>query len=506
MATDSGYRRFDPLRVCDVCGDRYHFSDLTPIGEMRWACKDDAPGLTATQISRYNGRARPLKVKSVKHARGLSQVPTYAAAEASIFNFLATVAPATLVAGGPPSTLTASWTAIYMADIITQGLRPSIWIATAKTTLLRCLTYLLTQQYGSPTGTAGTADNPRYGGILAGLTYATNATVAAGVAFVKAAAALGDLTWLQAADRCAVFARHVQCGDLQATGYTVYPSGGGPYHLGGLDSGVTNSTGLLTGNYLTADIVGLWFLTALSAVRGPSSVYGDAAATTFFSAPTAAPLSRMISEIGTFASAGAKDSAFAGALVTGLSTTAPRATYVAATNGGGGTGTWTVASTIASDVIALATRGLYEAFGANAQVTAVLAWLASFTPNQANAVPKQPESKTIVGKTGTYDPSLAPADTLQASAPFTEATGASYSWASEGILSPMLVPYLRTSKDTLAEPQRSSVYDVSLQYLGPLGLSGLSLQPLGQPNAFLAAKAGGIFRQPPGIYPRVALF
>jgi hypothetical protein len=512
VATDTGYRRHDYLRVCDVCGHRFHFSDLRPIGELRWACPDDSPGLTAMQISRFNARARPLKVRPNKWAKGIVQTPTYQLPEAATFNFIASVAPAQ-VQDGPPVALAAAWAAIYMADIVSQGLRPPIWIAQAKLTLRVCLNYLLTQQYGSPTGIspAGNATDPRYGGILTSGFYLTGTAIAAGVAFVKGAAALGDSTLLLAADRVATFLRHVQCGDLQASQWTVYPSSGSPYHIGGLASGVLDSTGLFFANYLIADIAALWFLSLLAAARSPSEVYGDGAATAFFTAPTAAPLSQMIAELGAFAAAGAKDATAGGALVTGLSPAKPQASYGAALHGAGGAAAWTFSSTIASDSIALATLGVYQASGLNAQVMGILTWLASFTPNPANAVPNQPESVTILGNAGTYNPSLAPANTLQASAPFTEAAGAAYSWASEGLLSPMLsqpgLPGLRASKDALAQPQRVSTANVSLRYLGPQGLSGLSLQPGTRvSDVVLAAKAGMIWRQPPGIYPRVALF
>jgi hypothetical protein len=509
--TDSGYTRGDFIRVCDICGHRYHFSQLRPIGELRYACPDDSPGLTAMQISRWNARARPLKIRPNRWAKGITQTPTYQIPEAATFNFIASVAPAT-IRDFVPSALAGAWAAIYMADIVNQGLRPAGWIATAKASLRTCLNFVLTQQYGAPTGIspAGASSDPRYGGIKLGVNYSTATTIAAGVAFVMGASALGDWSLLAAADRCATSRRHAQCGDLQVSTWTTYPSGGGPYHIGGLASGVVDSTQLQTTSYLTADIAALWFLSLLVAARSPSTVYGDGAATAFFSASTAAPLSQMISELAAFAATGARDSTAAGAFVTGLSTTAPRATYVAATNGGSGTATWTPISTIARDSIAMATLGVFEAFGLNAQVTAIMSWLASFTPNHANATPAQADSKTLAGITGTYDPTLCPADNLTTSAPFTEAAGALYSWSSLGLLSPILAqqtPGLRTSKDQLDAPERVNATEYSFRYLGPIGLSGLNLQPgTTADNVLLAAKGGMIWRQPPGYYPQVALF
>jgi hypothetical protein len=513
VATDTGYSRGDYLRVCDICGHRFHIKDLRPIGELRYACKDDSPGLTAMQISRWNARARPLKVRPNKWAKGITQTPTYQIPEANILNLITTVAPSQ-VQDGPSTALAAAWAAIYCADLLNQGLRPAGWLSTARAVLARCLTYLLTQQYGSATGIspAGSATNPRYGGILVSGVYDTTTTIAAGLAFTKAYQATGNPAYVQAADHCATFMRHVQSGDLQVSAWTVFPSGGGPYHIGGLASGVTDATGLLTTNYLLRDVAGLWFLSAFAAIQGSGTVYGDAAATAFFSASTAATLATMMAELGAFAATGARDSTATpvGAFVTGLSTTAPRGTYVAATNGGAGTGAWTVISTIDSDSVALATLGVFMASELNAQVTSVTAWLASFGANSANATPAQPESKTIAGITGTYDPTLCPADNLTTSAPFTEATGALYSWASLGLLAPILsqlTPGLRVPKDALSAPVRTDVIHYNWKQLGPLGLSGLSLQPgTRAADVVLAAKAGMAYRQPPGYYPQVALF
>lgn len=510
MATDTGYANRDFIRICDICLHRFHISDLTPIGELRWACKDDAPGYTAMQVSRINARARPLKVRPNRWAKPVYQIPTYQLAEAATFNFIASVAPAQVQDGSSTAT-GAAWGAIYMADIINQGLRPAGWIATAKTVLKKCLTYLLTLQYGSPTGPAGTSDNPRYGAVpSSGVSWNTSTTIIAGLAFLKGYQALGDAGYLQAADRVATYLRHVQCGDLQVSAWTVYPSGGGPYHLGGLASGVTDATGLQATTYLTADIFALYFLALLVSARSPSTPYGDGAATSFFSAATQAPLSQMQAELLAFATTGVRDSTAHGSLITGLSSTTPRTVYNAAVNGAGGLAAWSNAATISMTTLALGMRGVYETSGTTSQVSGIISWLLSFTSNVANQTPAQPDSKTIAGVTGTYDPTLCFASFLATSAPFTEAAGALYDWTSEGIISPILAgmsPGLRRAKDTLAVPQRYSAMQLDERYIGPLGFTGLSLQTATRtPDVLFASRAGMIFRQPPGMYPRVALF
>lgn len=482
MATDSGYEKGNYLRVCDICGHRFHFRDLTPIGELRFACPDDAPGLTSVQISRFNARARPLVIRPNKWAKDYSQTGIYQLAEGQIFNFITTVSPAG-EQDGASDPLSAAWAAVYLADVIAQGKRPLTWDRTARASLSRNLAYLLTLQYGAPTSAnpTGTVDNPRYGGILDGGFRKTSTTIAAGLAFVKAYTATGTTDYLTAADRCATFVRHAQCGDVQTTAYTVFPSGGGAYHLGGLSRFVDNGTGLLDARYEVADVAALWFLRLLANARSTTTQYGDAAATAFFSAATRATLATMISELTTFAETGVHDSTSTSLNVTGLSSTAPRSVYVAALNGLGGAAAWEATTTITTDDFALAIAGLYQANGASAKTAEMMAWLAAFTSNTANRTPADAsEEEVFQGITGTYDPALCPADQLVTTAPFTEASGALYDWSSFGLLSPILAlagGAFRTSKDTVSTSVRYTTLDVTNKYLGPIGSSGLTLQP-----------------------------
>jgi hypothetical protein len=494
MATDSGYERGNYLRVCDICGHRFHFRDLTPIGELRFACSDDATGLTAMQISRFNARAKPLVVKPNRWAKDYVQVPIYQLAEAQIFNLVASVAPAE-AKGGASSPMSAAWGAIYMADVLAQGKRPTQWDRTARTTLTTCLTYLLSVQVGSPSGLLPSlaSTDVRYGGVAGSGTFLnsefstyvfrTDYTIAAGVAFIKAYGVTGNRDYLAAARRAATFLRHVQCGDKISAGYTVFPAGGGRYHSGGLAAQVQDNldSGVISANYNTADVGGLWFLRLLADVDGESAVFGGAASGMFTQA-TSATLATMMSELTEFASVGPRDSTQASAHVPALSATSAHEVYQAATHLGSGTGAWVSASTISSDSHCLAILGLYIANGATAKVTEMLAWLQGFSSNAANRTPAgEPDYITIQGITGTYDPTVAPADYLTSASPFTEAVQGLYSWASLGLLSPILSTTAPTrftaSKDKLFVPRRFSLSDVSTLYLGPIGTSGLEYQP-----------------------------
>ena len=496
MATDSGYEKGNYLRVCDICGHRFHFRDLKPIGELRFACPDDAPGLTSMQISRFNARAKPLIVRPNRWAKDYAQTGIYQLAEAQIFNFVSQVAPAG-DRNAANDALAAAWTVVYLSDVLAQDKRPQGWDRTATAAIVRCCTYLLSLQYGSPTGPApaSAASNPRYGGIQYNTDWNTSATVAAGLAFIKAYGALGTSGYRDAAERAATFIRHAQSGDVQVSAYTVYPAGGGPYHIGGLAKSVHDSTGLLDTEYLVADIAGAWFLRLLANNLGDGRFYGDLTATAFFGA-NAASLATMIAELTAFGETGARDSAESGQFITGLSTTAPSTTYSAATNGGTGAASWATSTRVVTNDIALAVLGIYSANGTTAKVTEMMAWLASFASNVNNRTPAgTPPEEVYQGITGTYSPSLCPADLLGTSAPFTEADGALYDWASLGLLSPILAgnqATFKTSKDQLSTSVRYTTLDITNLWLGPIGSSGLSLQPFARDSLGNIIGAGGL--------------
>ena len=512
--TDSGYRRHDALRVCDICGHRFHFSDLTPIGELRFACKDDAPGFTAMQVSRYNARARPLRVRPVRNAKGVISVPTYQLSEAQIFNLIVSTPPPALAS--TPGT--APWCALYLGEMLKQGLRPPGWLSACSATLRVYLDVVLAGQYGSPTSTTpnAAATDPRYGGISNGTSCITQSTSIAGLAFLLGYQTLGDQKYLLAAEHCATYLRHSQCADAQASQWIVFPAGGGPYHVGGLSSACIISSGLFAPQFLIADIVALSFLTALSAVVGPNTVYGDAAPTAFFTAPTAASLTTMMTELTSFAVTGARDNAFAGGFIVGLSTTRMCDNYAAAANGAGGTASWVLNTTESTNFIAQAIKGLFDAGDTAGKAAALIAWLLAFAPNPVNAAPNEPASVLITTIKGTYNPLLCPATTLTTTAPFTEGANALYDWASLGIISDALYasnPTVFTSgKNQLDKSVRYSAFEVGNRYLGPLGRCGLDLQPITNtagafaPILLSAAQAGLSYRSPPGHYPRQALF
>lgn len=503
MGTTTSYAPRDFRRVCDQCGVLWNRSDLHRKGPWIFCWDCDQPGdRIREQEDAAIARQRPFRILPVPNAKPQNYSDPYSwqLEEAQIFNVITGTAIVPAMSG--PTT--SCWAAIYLGQLLQQGARPAVWVATATSALRANVDNLLTAQYGSPTGIAVGATDPKYGGLSNGTSCTSANASLGGVAFLLAYAVLGDVKYAVAADRCATFLRHAQCCDLLVSGWTVFPAGGAPYHVGGLAQAVLVSGPSYVTSYLLADVLALWFLQLLVNLRGAGAVYGDATSTAFFSASTTAPLSQMMAELGVFASVGVFDSSAGGALVTGLSTAKPQATYVAAVNGVGGAAAWTASATIPGATIASALAGVFAAFGATSQVTAVLAWLQSFTPNAANATPaSNSPQQTLAGITGVYSPAIAPATSLASSAPFTEATGALYDLAALGLLAPVLastnVAALKSSRSTLSPPEPFAVGDPAGKYLGPLGRAGLSLQPhsaagAAVPSVQLAAQFGAVYR------------
>jgi len=510
--TTTAYVPHDYRRVCDQCGNLYNRSQLTR--RRNWVFCDNCEDRGTRIIEEENeqiGRMRPFRILPVPNPKPLliQNLYSYIAEEGLLFDFVYSTAPARNP-GGANDPVAAAWAAAYLSDVVNQNAatslttRPATWVSSAKIKIKSLLTYLISQQSGSATGPSVTAQDPRYGGFLVSGSYSTATTIAAGLAFVKAYSATGTLDFLNGANRCATFLRHAQCGDIQATQHTVYPTSGSPYHVGGVASSVTDSTGLQSSSFNLADVYAVSFLEALGAVVGLSTTYGDAASTSFFTASTQATLTTMIGELTTFAETGPKDSAHGDALTPGLSATAPKSTYVAYLSTGAGNGSWGSPSTVAGATIAGSIAGCFAANGSDATVTAMLAWLAAGTANSANATPTtNTAQQTLDAITGTYSPATAPATSLTASAPFSDAAGALYDLASLGVLAPVLsatnAAALRTARGNVSTGVPWSTFYLDLKYLGLLGRAGLSLQPhsaAGQsiPDVVFASQFGAVYR------------
>lgn len=509
--TTHAYSPRDYRRVCDQCGLLFNRSRLHRKGPWIFCDICDAPGdRIREEEDAAIARQRPFRILPVPNAKPLTvdSPYTWEAEEAQVFDLIALTAPSRFI-GGAPDVLSAGAAAAYMADIIIEGARPVVWLSTARTVLDRCLKYLLSVQYGSATGVVSTLPNPRYGGFLEGSSFLSSRVIQAGIGFIRGYTATGTIEYLNGAKRCATFIRHAQCADLQNP-YSTYPSAGTRYHVGGVATSLSNSTGLLSSQYLLSDVSAAKFIAYLGDAIGMDTTFGDSASTAFYSAATATTLTTMGDELVAFAETGAKSLSHSGDYVSGLSTTHAYDAYDAGrSDGSGGIADWTNVTTVSVASTTGALAGIFALNGVTDKVTEMLAWLDAFTPNPVNATPStNTEQQTLNGITGTYDPTLCPAVILQATAPFTEAAytvtgGSLYSLNRLGELAPILAETsparLRNSRATLSPGQRFSTFDLSLRYLGPLGRAGLSLQPRSTatsvtPDVSLAAGFGNVYR------------
>lgn len=508
--TTHGYVPRDFRRTCDQCGNLHNRSELHRKGPWIYCSDCDEPGdRIREELDAAIARQRPFRILPVPNAKPISDGPyDWIAEEAQIFDFILATAPSRNI-GGAFSPSACAWAICYLCDIVTQNMRPPSWISSARTKAQSLYTILVALQYGAPLGPAATTQDPRYGGFNESGAQLASTTIAAGLAFVKAYSVLGQQDALPAANRCATWIRHAQCGDLQLTTFhTVYPSGGSAYHVGGVASNVAISSPVQSGVYNLADVYAAVFLVALGGVGGTSATYGDSTSTAYFSAATSATLATMVSEIIAFAEVGPKDSAHSDANTPGLSTTAPKSTYSAYTSISTGTGSWGSPSLVTGSAIAMATAACFAASSTDATVTAVLSWLNAFTANPANATPTtNAPQQTLSALTGTYDPKVAPAAGLTAAAPFTETSGTEYDLAALGLLAPALAAtnatQLRNARATLSPGQRFSTFDLGFRYLGPIGRAGLSLQPnsatagIYTPDVIFASQFGAVYRVAP---------
>jgi hypothetical protein len=476
--------------VCSKCGVPYRFPDeIVRLNDGFMYCKRRCLEQTVLTRDRIQAQSRKRReMPPPKFVQAPSYADDYLGAEAhvlsAIINGLATSTDANEL----------GWGGNYLADLILEARRPTQWIIAAKRSLAIACNRLLTLQYGAPTGPAPTVtvERVRYGGFSDGSILSSFVTAAAGLALAKGYQCLGTVTYLDAASRCAHFLRHMQCQDLDNNSQQS-TFGGGAYHVGGFAQGVaTSATVAWTAKYNIYDAAGLWFLDVLAGIQGGSTSYGSASSADF-TASTVATLDTMIDEATVFLVVGPRDAAFGGEFKTGVSTSYPRAVYLA---GPTGTSSWSLTAATAGTTpalvlrgqdIAMALRALSQVGGEDDTVNDVFDWLMTFTANTSNAAPTEDASLLVGNLKGTYDPKVAIATELDVladdlvTAMAQEHVGAAYDWTATALLAPIASVRrpvnFAASKNTLSVPQPSSAGPVPLyKYLAVKGQSGLSLQ------------------------------
>lgn len=425
----AGYRKKDYRRACDICGGAAWFSEMKYIGQNRWACDVDAPGLTAEQISRHNARVRPLVVKPHKHPKLRAEIPDYKITEALFFRLVCDNALTASLVGPTGAIATASTglsvaqCGLYLGELILEAERPTSWIDQAKTKLRACADALIALQYGSPTGPSPseTITSVLYGAVVTATGFCqAHGNTLAGLAFLRAYRIFGETKYLDAADRTGHFLRTLQYPEAS----TAF-SGGGGYRRCFM-AYMTTAKGSVVSRF-TGDALAMWFLAELRTIRGGAAVYGCTTAGGDWTSPPAASLATMLSDARSFYVEGylsgwstAPSSGTYG-LLAPLSSATPRHQYDTSTSlfslladGGGGGSPQTSISASSVGGFALGLRGLYEYEGYSSTVAGIFEWLMSFTSNPnlepaANATPYSIATSQL----GVYDPTVTLATLLR---------------------------------------------------------------------------------------------
>jgi len=462
MGTSDDYRRKDPRRACDICGHEWHFSDLRYIGQNRWACPDDADGLTAEQIDAHNKRVRPLRIKPVKHPRPMTQNSDCLIDEARIFRLVidfgttaigvsangGLIAPETVPEGAPVS---AAFSALYLAGIVDEDERPVSWIDAARVKLREAGDLLRRLQCGDPTSrfASRTIDDARYGALPSGpgpAVWRADNTALAGLALLRCYRILGDQAYLDAAVRCGHAMRNHQRCDAFAYAYTVDASGNRAY-VGGWPYYVEEILQNLGSQFMTSYAVGMWFVKELIDEVGDDDLYGCPTATGNFIMPVAARLSTMLSEAMLFyCHATAVDGA-TGTAMAPLSMETPReflSQYSVSPGYPPSSGNFELLDgAVSGDGFALALRSLYEVEGTSDRVVAMWKWLRSFT--------QDPE---LIALGYDYEPSYGLTDRMlvvDLDGNPAAVAGAAYVLGSAGWLAPLWVAMGEDFKDLKSE-------------------------------------------------------
>lgn len=494
-------------------------SEMQYVGQNRWFCPDDAPGLTAEQISRHNARVKPLIIRQAKHPRPQTENASYALSEDVCYRTVMDHAGvseyvdqngATVLSVQYASSIARS--GLYLSDLSADATRPALQ-APARAKMLVLADQLLELQYGSPTNAVSPneqADSMLYGALFGpgGIAFSLDAELA-GKLFLRAYAVAGHTKYLDGADRCANWLRSMQRLDACIT-TRVTNAAGAPLRVGGfansirLDASIPTIGLAVSAAFGQADM-GLSFLRDLRAVRGGDYQYGLSTITLFdFDAVTNATIDQMISEaLGFYVEGTLRGQPL-------ISTTGKALFNARAVEGVGLTASGTDdfenfpgtdgSKYIRSAEFATGLRSLYDYEGATDRVLALLSWLRGFTYSDDG------------------DPTFCPAQYLTVTTPLGVATaindGAIYDLEAGALLAPISIAAgysIRDLKDATdnKRPLTADSTDIYGQkngvgfpyqavYPGPTGQLGFDdFAPMVTRWVEQAAVVAGIYRYPP---------
>jgi len=460
--TGTGYRRKDIKRACDCCGHVWFMSDMKYVGQNRWFCPDDAPGLTAEQISRHNARVQPLIIKNARHPRPATFNSEYLFSEERVFRLVLDYATTAASVGPTGKVITsanpasAAWAAIYLASIVQAADRPGPWLDQAVAKLPVICAYLRSLQYGDASGPSPSEATTSilYGHVTNSATSVTTTNTAlSGLAFLMAYQVTGDSTLLTSANLCGHALRNAQRADIAAATHHVTYAGGWP-------QAIVISTRSPSSSMVNDTAIAIWFFKELRNIVGGAAVYGSASAAGDFASAPAGTVDATIAEAvqfyfdGKMANASATTAAAAGQVVAPVSVATPAEAYSALMSDASGTGNFTMLAltTVTASPFCMALRSLYEHEGYSARVAAIFAWLMGFTVNPTNGA---------IGYE--FDPEVAMTGSLQVKAssaiPSTPVQYATtqYAMGTAGLLAPLYIASgrtLRTCKDEMAKARK----------------------------------------------------
>lgn len=514
----------DYKRSCDLCGYNGPASELTPVGDGKFYCRDDRDLWTAQQTARHGRRRKPFQIKPRKNPRITGEVPLYQTEEAELFNLVLKYSAATEVIGPTgarvggatiPATMWAEC-GLYLRELLLEDKRPLSWMTKALAQLKVIGGLLLTWQNASAIDSIG------YGGIIdngGGNPAFPFCAGPAGLVFLALYQFTGEQRYLDGADRVAWFLRQMQKTDLLAVNPTV-DSNGTPVAFGGWPS-VLYGNGDVSGTFYTAHAYYLWFLARYRDVRGPNRALGSSTASGSFASPPVGTVQQCIDEAVAFYVTGQRPYSSTSSGVCAPLSTSPQFLYQPAN-----ANAFTLATSgsyygMNGCDMAFALRGLYELEGYTARVATIFEWLMGFTSNPAfeltdGAHFTTPLSVVRAGTKGTYDPSVAMADFLalgasQAATPTLQTNGTSfYSSPATALLGPLYNAsgrLLRTWKDALVEGRCLTTDPRDVRSPRPYESLGLSYQLAVTSTEDLSmaviARNALIYRAAPGAFNEV---
>ncbi len=500
----------DYWRTCDLCG-RPRTRAQIQVRDNIAICYIHPGFRTARELDKLVAKRKPVTIKPVKGQKPFAYAPTYAVEEAQILDLVCSVAPRETRnvisdgAGGvigDPSYQAAGWSIVYLLAMYSEGRRPAAWRTQALAKAKTLGDFLIAQQYGNGISPTLTKSNfLRFGGLdqfqlsdtAADTMKAADQGVAA-VAFARLFQVTAAEKWRDAAKKVANFIVNLQALNLLTSSPTGSFYGPPSHSLAGDNT--------FDYQFYPDDLVCLWGLTLVLSIAGDGTYGADTTISGFYTAAPQRLMSTAIAQIRAFWLTGALDTS-TGTVITGLSSTTPQDRYDAT----GGAWHRIAFAFITTANWAVALRSLFEVEGTSAQVAECWDYLVSFTSSPTFETPTGTSTKVLLtGRTGTYDPTIAPAQFLDVTT--TKNVADIYEFGAAGLMAPIQATRgpagLSLMKETLGTVRpryfEGSPRDSRTDYLGRLGRSGLSFQPWSdisqrRESVTRAAQVGLAYRQ-----------